>query len=88
MGKDYYNILEVDKTASEKDIKKSYRKLSMKYHPDKNPDNKESEDKFKEIAEAYSILSNKEKRGNYDAFGDPDGQPQNCLLYTSPSPRD
>jgi molecular chaperone DnaJ len=61
MGKDYYNILEVDKTASERDIKKSYRKLSMKYHPDKNPDNKESEDKFKEIAEAYSIISNKEK---------------------------
>ena len=56
MGKDYYNILEVEKTASERDIKKSYRKLSMKYHPDKNPDNKESEDKFKEIAEAYSII--------------------------------
>jgi molecular chaperone DnaJ len=77
MGKDYYNILEVDKTASERDIKKSYRKLSMKYHPDKNPDNKESEDKFKEIAEAYSIISNKEKRENYDTFGDPNGQPQN-----------
>ena len=77
MGKDYYNILEVDKSASERDIKKSYRTLSKKYHPDKNPDNKESEDKFKEVAEAYSILSNKEKRGNYDAFGDPNGQQQN-----------
>jgi DnaJ-class molecular chaperone len=57
MVKDYYNILEVDRSASERDIKKSYRNLSKKYHPDKNPDNKESEDKFKEVAEAYSILS-------------------------------
>ena len=77
MVKDYYNILEVDRSASERDIKKSYRNLSKKYHPDKNPDNKESEDKFKEVAEAYSILSDKEKRGNYDTFGDPNGQPQN-----------
>jgi molecular chaperone DnaJ len=77
MVKDYYNILEVDRSASERDIKKSYRNLSKKYHPDKNPDNKESEDKFKEVAEAYSILSDKEKKSNYDRFGDPSGQPQN-----------
>lgn len=64
--KDYYSILEVDKKASNEDIKKSYRRLSMKYHPDRNPDDKESEDKFKEISEAYSVLSNEQKRRDYD----------------------
>jgi molecular chaperone DnaJ len=73
MGKDYYNILGVDKNASESEIKKSYRKLSKEYHPDLNPNNKESEEKFKDIAEAYSVLSDPEKRSNYDRFGTPNG---------------
>jgi len=77
MGKDYYKILGVTKESTDKEIKKAYRTLSKKYHPDKNPDNKESEDKFKEVSEAYSILSDKEKKSNYDRFGDPKGQPQN-----------
>lgn len=63
---DYYKILEVIKTSSEGDIKKSYRRLAMIYHPDKNPGNKESEEKFKKIAEAYSVLSDKSKRLAYD----------------------
>jgi molecular chaperone DnaJ len=73
MGKDYYNILGVDKNASESEIKKSYRKLSKEYHPDLNPNNKEAEEKFKDIAEAYSVLSDPEKRSNYDRFGNPNG---------------
>lgn len=72
--KDYYKILGVEKNATEQDIKKSYRKLAMEYHPDKNPNNPEAEHKFKEISEAYEILSNKEKKSNYDNFGDPNGQ--------------
>jgi len=77
MSKDYYNILGVTKESTSKEIKKAYRNLSKKYHPDLNPEDKESENKFKEIAEAYSILSDKEKKSNYDRFGDPSGQPQN-----------
>ena len=65
MNKDYYKILEIERNATENDIKKSYRRLSKQYHPDVNPDNKESEEKFKDIAEAYSILSDKEKKVNY-----------------------
>jgi molecular chaperone DnaJ len=89
--KDYYSILGVDTAASKEDIKKAYRQLSMKYHPDRNPDNKESEDKFKEISEAYSVLSNEQKRKDYDnpdpfsdlfgRFGNPFGAPR------SPQPR-
>lgn len=67
--KDYYEILGVDKKADEATIKKAYRKLAKKYHPDANPDNKGSEEKFKEIGEAYEVLSDKEKRSKYDQFG-------------------
>lgn len=74
MAKDYYDILGVDKTASEDQIKKAYRKMAMKYHPDKNPDNAEAESKFKEAAEAYDTLSSKEKKESYDRFG-PGGSP-------------
>lgn len=69
MSKDYYQILGVDKNSSDDDIKKAYRKAAMQYHPDKNPDNPEAEAKFKEAAEAYDVLSNNEKRQNYDRFG-------------------
>jgi len=68
-GKDYYKTLEVPKTASQEEIKKSYRKLAMKYHPDHNKGDKTAEAKFKEINEAYAVLSNPEKRKNYDTFG-------------------
>ncbi|MCB1025676.1 MAG: molecular chaperone DnaJ, partial [Acidobacteria bacterium] len=67
--RDYYEILEVEKTSSDREIKAAYRRLAVKYHPDKNPGDKEAEDKFKEAAEAYSVLSDKEKRTRYDRFG-------------------
>jgi molecular chaperone DnaJ len=67
--RDYYEILEVPREASEEEIKKAYRKQAMKYHPDKNPGNKESEERFKEAAEAYEVLSDKEKRQIYDQYG-------------------
>lgn len=67
--RDYYEILGVGKSASKDEIKKAYRKTAMKYHPDRNPDNKEAEDKFKEAAEAYDVLSNDDKRARYDRFG-------------------
>jgi len=68
-GKDYYRILEVPRTATQEEIKKSYRKLAMKYHPDRNKGDKTAESKFKEINEAYAVLSNEEKRKQYDTFG-------------------
>jgi molecular chaperone DnaJ len=68
-NRDYYEILEVLRDASEEEIKKAYRKQAMKYHPDKNPGDKESEEKFKEAAEAYEVLSDKEKRQIYDQYG-------------------
>jgi len=74
MAKDYYNILGVDKSASTDDIKKAYRKMAMKYHPDRNPDNAEAEEKFKDISEAYSVLSDNTKKSNYDQYGDADGR--------------
>jgi molecular chaperone DnaJ len=67
--KDYYELLGVKKTASEDEIKKAYRSLAKKYHPDKNKGNKEAENKFKEISEAYAVLSDKEKREQYDRMG-------------------
>lgn len=67
--RDYYEVLGVSKSASAEEIKKAYRKLAIQYHPDKNPDNPEAEDKFKEAAEAYEVLSNQEKRQRYDQFG-------------------
>ncbi|TCK04903.1 molecular chaperone DnaJ [Marinobacterium mangrovicola] len=66
---DYYEILDVPRDASDRDIKKAYRRLAMKYHPDRNPDNKEAEDKFKEISEAYEVLADAQKRAAYDQFG-------------------
>jgi curved DNA-binding protein len=68
-GKDYYSMLGVSKTASVDEIKKAYRKMAMKYHPDRNKDNKSAEEKFKEISEAYAVLSDVEKRKQYDSFG-------------------
>ena len=67
--RDYYEVLGVDKGASADEIKKAYRKLAVKYHPDKNPGDKEAEEKFKEAAEAYSILSDPDKKAKYDQFG-------------------
>jgi molecular chaperone DnaJ len=67
--RDYYEVLGVSKNADESEIKKAYRKLALKYHPDRNPDDAEAEANFKEAAEAYEVLSNKEKRAKYDRFG-------------------
>ena len=67
--KDYYKILNIDKNSPDEDIKKSYRKLALQYHPDKNPGDNEACEKFKELSEAYSVLSNKDKRKQYDMMG-------------------
>ena len=67
--KDFYDVLGVNKSASPEEIKSAYRKLAVKYHPDKNPGDKAAEDKFKEASEAYGILSDKTKKENYDNFG-------------------
>jgi molecular chaperone DnaJ len=67
--RDYYEVLGVDKNASQEDVKKAYRKLAIKYHPDKNPEDPSAEDKFKEAAEAYDVISDTEKRKRYDQFG-------------------
>ncbi|MBL8533722.1 MAG: molecular chaperone DnaJ [Betaproteobacteria bacterium] len=67
--RDYYEVLGVNRDAAEDDIKKAYRKLAMKFHPDRNPDNKDAEEKFKEAKEAYEILSDSQKRAAYDAYG-------------------
>ena len=74
--RDYYEVLGVNRDASEEDIKKAYRKLAMKFHPDRNPDSKDSEEKFKEAKEAYEILSEAEKRRAYDAYGHAGVNPQ------------
>jgi len=67
--KDYYELLAVNRNASEDDLKKAYRKLALQYHPDRNPGDKQAEEKFKEISEAYSVLSDAQKRAQYDQFG-------------------
>jgi len=67
--RDYYEVLDVSKNATDKEIKKAYRKLALQYHPDKNPDNPEAEEKFKEVAEAYAVLSDSDKRVSYDQYG-------------------
>ncbi len=75
MAADYYRVLGVERSASAAEIKKAYRKLARKYHPDVNPDNPEAEQKFKEIQEAYAVLSDTDKRKQYDTFGRVDGIP-------------
>ncbi len=75
MAKNYYDVLGVEKTATPEQIKKAYRTLATKYHPDTNPDDKGAEGKFKELNEAHQVLKDPQKRQNYDNFGDPDGQP-------------
>ena len=67
--RDYYEVLGVQKNANADEIKKAYRKAAIQYHPDKNPGDKEAEEKFKEAAEAYDVLSNPDKRARYDQFG-------------------
>ena len=84
MKNDYYRTLDIKKDASPDEIKKAYRKLAIKYHPDKNPDNPDAELKFKEVSEAYSVLSDTEKRKNYDMYGH-DGVSQN---FSGFDPRD
>ncbi|MBN2001526.1 DnaJ domain-containing protein [candidate division KSB1 bacterium] len=69
MAEDYYKTLGIEKNADQEAIKKAYRKLALKYHPDRNPENREAEDKFKKISEAYAVLSDSEKRKQYDNFG-------------------
>ena len=67
--RDFYEVLGISKSANEGEIKKAYRKMALKYHPDKNPGDNEAEDKFKEAAEAYEVLSDSQKRAQYDRFG-------------------
>ena len=69
MSLDYYKILGVSRSASDAEIKKAYRRLALKYHPDRNPDDAACEDKFKNIAEAYAVLSDKVRRSRYDTLG-------------------
>ena len=72
MSEDYYKTLGIEKSTSTEDIKKAYRKLALKWHPDKNPNNKGAEEKFKKISEAYAVLSDPQKRKDYDMFGSAD----------------
>lgn len=80
MGKDYYSILGIEKGASEDDIKKAYRKQALKWHPDKNK-SPHAEEKFKEIAEAYEVLSDPKKRDIYDQFGE-EGMYVSVILWS------
>lgn len=79
MGKDYYKILGIQTGANEDEIKKAYRKMALKYHPDKNKD-PNAEEKFKEIAEAYDVLSDPKKRAVYDQYGEEGKGMSTCLL--------
>ena len=74
--RDYYEVLGVNRDASDEDIKKAYRKLAMKHHPDRNPDNPKSEEQFKEAKEAYEVLSDPQKRPAYDQYGHAGVDPQ------------
>ena len=67
--RDYYEVLGIDKSSKKEEIKKAYRKLALKYHPDKNKDDKGAEEKFKEASEAYHVLSDEKRKANYDQFG-------------------
>ena len=67
--RDYYEVLGISKGAAEAEIKKAYRKMAVKFHPDKNPDDASAEEKFKEAAEAYEVLSNADKKARYDQYG-------------------
>ena len=67
--RDYYEVLGVPRNASKEDLKKAYRKVAMKYHPDRNQGDKQAEDKFKEASEAFEVLGDQEKRSRYDQFG-------------------
>ena len=78
--RDYYEVLGVGRNASADEIKSAYRKLAIKYHPDRNPDLEDAEEKFKEASEAYSVLSDSDKRARYDRFGH-QGKAQKCRPY-------
>ncbi len=69
VNRDYYEVLGIERSATEQEIKSAYRKLALKYHPDRNPGDKEAEERFKEAAEAYSVLCDADKRKRYDAYG-------------------
>lgn len=84
--KDYYKILGVSNDATQDEIKKAFRKLALKYHPDRNPDNKTAEEKFKEINEAYSCLSDPTKRANYDRYGSPEGPSASGFGFAAGTP--
>ena len=79
--RDYYEVLQIERNATQQDIKKAYRKLAVKYHPDKNPDNPSAEDAFKEASEAYSVLGDTSKRNSYDQYGH-DGLRGNAQVNT------
>ena len=79
--RDYYEVLGVQKDASAEDIKKAYRQLALKYHPDRNPGDKTAEEKFKEAAEAYEVLSDPQKRSRYDQFGHAGMSGNQCLVF-------
>lgn len=81
--RDLYAVLGVDRNATDEEIKRAYRRLARKYHPDVNPGNKEAEERFKEIGQAYAILSDPEKRANYDRFGTEDGPPPDPFFETA-----
>lgn len=78
--RDFYEVLGLQKGASEDEIKKAFRKMAMKYHPDRNPGDKDAEEKFKEVNEAYSILSDPDKKNKYDRFGHGGCRPE-CRIW-------